>query len=71
VTTRPARDPIRPPDTDEYLCPNCLTPWKCNGPHIPEPSVDRANRERARYLALVCFGLLLALVAAAAWWSQR
>ena len=21
---------------DEYLCPNCLTPWKCNGPHIPE-----------------------------------
>lgn len=21
---------------DEYLCPNCVTPWKCNGPHIPE-----------------------------------
>ena len=20
----------------EYLCPNCCTPWKCNGPHIPE-----------------------------------
>jgi hypothetical protein len=53
VTTRPARDPIRPPDTDE------------------EPSVDRANRERALDLALVCFGLLLAIVAAAAWWSQR
>ena len=24
-----------PPD-HEYLCPNCVTPWKCNGPHIPE-----------------------------------
>lgn len=23
---------------DEYLCPNCVTPWKCNGPHIPEPA---------------------------------
>ena len=21
----------------DYMCPNCLTPWKCNGPHIPEP----------------------------------
>ena len=17
------------------LCPNCITPWKCNGPHLP------------------------------------
>jgi hypothetical protein len=24
-------------DTD-YMCPNCVTPWKCNGPHIPEPA---------------------------------
>jgi hypothetical protein len=23
----------------EYLCPNCVTPWKCNGPHIPEPAI--------------------------------
>lgn len=23
---------------NEYLCLNCLTPWKCNGPHIPERS---------------------------------
>jgi hypothetical protein len=22
---------------NEYMCPNCVTPWKCNGPHIPEP----------------------------------
>lgn len=24
----------------EYLCPNCQTPWKCNGPHIPDPDYD-------------------------------
>lgn len=22
--------------TDEYMCPFCVTPWKCNGPHIDE-----------------------------------
>lgn len=21
---------------DDYLCPNCCTPWKCNGPHLVE-----------------------------------
>lgn len=21
-------------DETEDLCPNCVTPWKCNGPHI-------------------------------------
>lgn len=26
--------------TDDYLCPNCVTPWKCNGPHIPDPERD-------------------------------
>lgn len=20
-------------DDPEYMCPNCVTPWKCNGPH--------------------------------------
>ena len=20
----------------EYMCPNCLTPWKCNHPHHPQ-----------------------------------
>jgi hypothetical protein len=33
---------------NEYMCPKCVTPWKCNGPHTPEErqaageSVDRA-----------------------------
>ena len=21
--------------SDDYMCPNCVTPWKCNGPHLP------------------------------------
>ena len=21
------------PNNDEDMCPNCVTPWKCNGPH--------------------------------------
>lgn len=20
---------------DSDMCPNCITPWKCNGPHLP------------------------------------
>jgi hypothetical protein len=26
-------------DPDNYCCPNCNTPWSCNGPHIPEEPV--------------------------------
>jgi hypothetical protein len=22
------------PGDDDYMCPNCNTPWKCNGPHL-------------------------------------
>jgi hypothetical protein len=22
---------------DDALCPNCVTPWKCNGPHEVKP----------------------------------
>lgn len=21
----------------DYMCPNCVTPWKCNGPHLQKP----------------------------------
>jgi len=28
-------------DKSEYMCPNCLTPWKCNGPHIEEKNDNR------------------------------
>lgn len=23
---------------DQPMCPNCVTPWKCNGPHMTAPS---------------------------------
>ena len=25
----------------DQMCPNCITPWKCNGPHIP-PGIGRS-----------------------------
>lgn len=33
-----AGDPPAPArvSPDEYVCPNCVTPWKCNGPHLAE-----------------------------------
>ena len=37
------------PDDDD-MCPNCVTPWKCNGPHILKERPD-ANDEEAAKLA--------------------
>lgn len=39
----------------DYLCPNCVTPWKCNGPHIPEghepkSMMDELNKDFAEEL---------------------
>jgi len=29
-------------ETDEdYMCPNCVTPWKCNGPHLMEEAMTK------------------------------
>ena len=25
---------------EQQMCPNCVTPWKCNGPHIEQPAPD-------------------------------
>ena len=27
------------PRGEDDLCPNCVTPWKCNGPHLDEYQV--------------------------------
>ena len=32
-----AETPVEPDGDPDYMCPNCLTPWKCNWPHILEP----------------------------------
>lgn len=31
-STAAAREPV---DDADLMCPNCVTPWKCNGPHEP------------------------------------
>lgn len=28
-----------PLETEDYMCPNCVTPWKCNGPHLMEETM--------------------------------
>lgn len=55
---------------DEYMCPNCVTPWKCNGPHIPEsePPQDVAGMIailRERDLTIAEFHAMQLRVAAA------
>lgn len=30
----------------DYMCPNCVTPWKCNGPHIAAPVADERKENR-------------------------
>lgn len=42
-----------PKDSDEpEMCPNCLTPWKCNGPHVTEPcrGAPGGSHQLERYL---------------------
>jgi hypothetical protein len=35
-------------DEADDMCPNCVTPWKCNGPHLSEktPAALAALREK-------------------------
>ncbi|SDQ43420.1 hypothetical protein [Pseudoxanthomonas sp. CF125] len=32
-------------DAGDYMCPNCNTPWKCNGPHVPAPAAPDGDDE--------------------------
>ncbi len=32
-------------DEADQMCPNCVTPWKCNGPHTPPLSKCRRRHE--------------------------
>lgn len=37
-------------DEDMDMCPNCVTPWKCNGPHIrPCRGAPGGSHELERY----------------------
>ena len=26
-------------DEADNMCPNCITPWKCNGPHLSDQTI--------------------------------
>lgn len=36
---------------DDNMCPNCVTPWKCNGPHILKERPDANDKEAAKVAA--------------------
>lgn len=36
----------------EPMCPNCISPWKCNGPHIPEAELAALRAELAEQCRL-------------------
>ena len=41
-------------DEADSMCPNCVTPWKCNGPHeSPERDPMGHHLDRAAVLAIV------------------
>jgi len=48
---------------DDDMCPNCLTPWKCNGPHI----VDYGRLIQAREARLNRRAGVLTAAFVAAW----
>ena len=33
-------DMLADDDPEDAMCPNCVTPWKCNGPHDPDDEPD-------------------------------
>lgn len=76
-------DPLTVFDEADNMCPNCITPWKCNGPHLSAETVasrrherDTETREEFRSGAVVLYlAVILAIVAGAAiawlWWTFR
>ena len=48
MTTNPRPEAIAQLDDDDYMCPNCNTPWKCNGPHIP-PGYEDSREAGSTY----------------------
>ena len=44
LLSEPTPAPVEPYDETDDMCPNCQTPWKCNGPHFAEftPRAKRA-----------------------------
>jgi hypothetical protein len=37
-------------DEADDMCPNCLTPWKCNGPHLSDQTPYALSGQREKDL---------------------
>ena len=48
-------------------CPNCLTPWKCNGPH--EPQYARMDRDRPGITIPLLLAIVVVVAVALAVWG--
>ena len=43
---RRADDTVKPFDEADAMCPNCQTPWKCNGPHLNDQTPYALHQTR-------------------------
>jgi hypothetical protein len=44
------KEKIEDSETQHDMCPNCITPWRCNGPHIPRKHWGRYFPEVYNFL---------------------
>ena len=42
-------------DLEDEMCPNCVTPWKCNGPHILEGDNEVEEEETVNKIGRIQF----------------
>lgn len=45
-----------------YMCPNCVTPWKCNGPHIPESHPPEPTDPWGWWDLVIVFGTMAVIL---------
>lgn len=44
-------EPREPFDEADGMCPNCVTPWKCNGPHLSDQTLYAIRKRAGRAIA--------------------
>lgn len=77
----PDPDPLYVFDEADNMCPNCITPWKCNGPHLSGETVaafrNAETRDEVRsgavvlYLAVILVAIATGAIIALLWWGLR
>lgn len=40
--------------SDDGMCPNCVTPWKCNGPHCAHSTVEPVTLWSGEEVGAIC-----------------